>query len=94
MFDGLKQKWELAKTFGSEFSANKSGASIMNKVIELSIALIVFSIVGVLAITTLSDANTTGWDATVVTIYGYLPIFFILAIAISVIYAVVHARKG
>ena len=75
------------------FLKNTRGDSIMNKVVELSIALIVFAIIGVLAISTLADANTTGWGATTVTIYGYLPIFFILAIAIAVIYAVVKSRR-
>lgn len=93
MMDSLKALWYSALMIVGSFFENKRGASLLTKIIELSIACLVFSILGVLAIRNLIEANTTGWDTQTIAVYNFLPIFFILAVAIGIIYVIIRAKR-
>ncbi len=50
------------------------------KLMEMIISLFILGSVGVAAITTIATANTTGWGATTITMWGIVGTMAILAI--------------
>lgn len=92
ILESLKQKWVLACLYAATFVKDKEAISTTQKVVELSITLIVFAVIGVTAISYIFAANTSGWDENVVTLFHMIPIFFVLAICLSIIYTVVSRR--
>lgn len=86
--DELRFRWNLALAYADLFMKNKRGESLTNKIIGISIACLVFSVVGVMAINNLNNANTTGWDSTSLAVYVLIPVFMILGVAVAIFYAV------
>ena len=56
----------------------------VNKAVKMGVALLVVAIVMPIAILAIADANTTGWNASTITIFGtLLPIVAVIAVAIA-----------
>ncbi len=64
------------------------------KIIDMSVALIILSVVGVLAIGYLITANTTGWSAGQVSLFQIVITFAILGFALLILYGMIgRGRK-
>lgn len=73
-------------SFLSRIKRNRSGSGLLGKVIGISVGLMIASVVLVQAITNVVEANTTGWDASLATMFTVLvPMLAIVGVVILVI---------
>lgn len=57
--------------------------NVMQAVILVPIALILFSALGVVAFNTIFDANTTSWNTETVTMWELIPVIAIIVIILA-----------
>lgn len=67
--------------------ADEAGALEVNAIISLVVGLIVLSIMLPVALTEIMDVNTTGWDSSVASVWGLLPVLAVLAGLVMIVAA-------
>ena len=67
---------------------------VATKVIEIVIVVIVVALLFPIAGTLIFNANTTGWDSTSVTIFGYVFILALVAVLIILLTSYIRHGKG
>lgn len=71
--------------FLKKFWENHKAVS-MNEAVVLSVSFFLVAILGPIAIGTIANATTTGWNATVITVFQMLlPILWVIGVAIKYI---------
>lgn len=88
MFNKIKEMWTIAKYQAHLLFINKHGGSSIDNIVEISFAILFFSVIGIFAITRLLNA-TTG-DATVDAV---IPVMAII-IVFLVLYGLYKGVKG
>lgn len=76
-----------------EFVQDKKGASLLNLIITVAIALIVMAVLVPVAINEFVSANTTGWNSTWVTVWNIMPIFAFLAFLLAIIALAMKGKR-
>lgn len=66
---------------------------LLDTILDLGIGILVIAIFVGIALTMFFTTNTTTWDVTTRTVWGYLPIMVIVALIIAVIMSVAYAAK-
>jgi flagellar biosynthesis protein FliP len=67
---------------------------VATKVIEIVIVVIVVALLFPIAGTLIFNANTTGWDSTSVTVFGYVFILALVAVLIILLTSYIRHGKG
>ncbi len=60
----------------------KKGENVESTVVRIGIAILLVSILLPIGIDLLSSTDTTGWDASVISIWDVFPVFAILGVAL------------
>ena len=72
--------------FLEKIRKNRSGSGLLGKVIGISVGLMIASVVLVQSITNVVEANVTGWDASLATMFQILvPMLAIVGLVILII---------